>query len=71
MGLTQKAASAPTGTVRMVREELRFRISHMPPGLHDPRAEVRRTEALPAPSAVGGGTKQPDRGRGQPRSRTR
>jgi hypothetical protein len=26
----------------------------MPPGLHDPRAEVRRTEAVPAPSAAGG-----------------
>src|SRR6516164_3698513 len=34
----------------------------MPPGLHDPRAEVRRTEAVPAPSAAGGGTRPPDRG---------
>jgi hypothetical protein len=34
----------------------------MPPGLHDPRAEVRRTEAVPAPSAAGGGTKPPDSG---------
>jgi hypothetical protein len=26
----------------------------MPPGLHDPRAEARRTEAVLDPSAVGG-----------------
>jgi hypothetical protein len=26
----------------------------MPPGLHDPRAEARRTEAVPGPSAAGG-----------------
>src|SRR5215470_17007143 len=34
----------------------------MPPGLHDPRAEVRRTEAVPAPSATGGGTRPPGSG---------
>src|SRR6516162_3083746 len=34
----------------------------MPPGLHDPRAGVRRTEAVPAPSAAGGGTRPPDSG---------
>jgi hypothetical protein len=34
----------------------------MPPGLHDPRAEVRRTEAVPAPSAAGGGTRPPGSG---------
>ena len=34
----------------------------MPPGLHDLRAEVPRTEAVPAPSAAGGGTKPPDSG---------
>jgi aminoglycoside phosphotransferase len=31
----------------------------MPPGLHDPRAEVRRAEAAPALPAVGGGTRPP------------
>ena len=34
----------------------------MPPGLRDPRAEVRRTEAVPAPSAAGGGTRPPGSG---------
>src|SRR5260221_8173835 len=34
----------------------------MPPGLHDPRTEVRRTEAVPGPSAVGGGTRPPGSG---------
>src|SRR6516225_9310158 len=34
----------------------------MPPGLHNPRAGVRRTEAVPAPPAAGDGTRPPDRG---------
>lgn len=33
----------------------------MPPGLHDPRAEAQRTEAVPGPSAVGG-TRPPGSG---------
>src|ERR1035441_8889253 len=44
----------------------------IPPGLHDPHAEARRTEAVPGPSAAGvvhEAAGQP--GRGQPRSRTR
>src|SRR5258708_16023648 len=34
----------------------------VPPGLHDPRAEAQRTEAVPGPSAVGGGTRPPGSG---------
>jgi hypothetical protein len=34
----------------------------MPPGLHDPGAGVRRTEAVPALSAAGGGAKPPGSG---------
>src|SRR5215472_5276505 len=34
----------------------------MPPGLHDPRAEARRTEAVPGRSAAGGGTRPPGSG---------
>jgi hypothetical protein len=44
----------------------------MPLGLHDPRAEARRTEAVLDPSAVGGVHEAAgQQGGGQPRSRTR
>src|SRR5262245_30600698 len=55
------ARSCATALARRHRTESLGRVEvtdrdDMAPGLHDPRAEARRTEAVPGPSAVGGGT---------------
>ena len=52
------AGSCATALARRHRTDSLGRVEvtgrdDMPPGLHDPRAEARRTEAVPDPSAVG------------------
>ena len=61
------AGSCATALARRHRTDSLGRVEvtgrdDMPPGLHNPRAEVRRTEAVPAPPAAGDGTRPPDRG---------
>ena len=53
------AGSCATALARRPRTDSLGRVEvtgrdDMPPGLHDPRAEAQRTEAVPGPTAAGG-----------------